>query len=237
MNPRTAPAYRVDRRPEAPAAVQRVGGARREIERRGSPRRDDGLDGVPARVEVDVGLDSIDSEAVALFTAELAAKKSGDKILLVLHQLLKAAFEWGLSPTMPTFVWPPKRKPKKKLFPPELFELLLAEAKANGADEFAFILLAGEMAMRSGELRGLCWERIDRRTGRRTIDRQIFEGQLKRPKGEKSRTFKPIPRTLVALEQIRHSRSEFVFRDDRAAPGRDATEELCSRLYRSVGVL
>lgn len=57
-------------------------------------------------------------------------------------------------------------------------------AKEEGPAEFAFFLLAGEMAMRCGELRGLCWEQIDWRTGRLTIDRHIFEEQLKQPKGD-----------------------------------------------------
>lgn len=37
-------------------------------------------------------------------------EKSGDKILLVLHQILRAAFEWGSTPQMPAFIWPPKRE-------------------------------------------------------------------------------------------------------------------------------
>lgn len=183
-------------------------------------------------------VDEIGSEDVAVFSVDLASMKSGDKVLLLLHQMLRAAFEWGLSPRMPTFIWPPKSTPKKKMFPPEFFEDLLAKAKGDSPEAFAAILLLGEMGLRTGELQGLCWVQIDWRTGRLTIDRQIANNIAKLPKGEKTRVFKPTPRTMMALRAIRHLRGDYVFADEKGNPWDECkVSRLVRRLYKSLGCL
>lgn len=184
-----------------------------------------------------IKLDQIGSEEVALFTAGLVAKKAADKILIVLYQILRAAFEWGIVSKMPTFIWPDRPTPKRNLFPPERFEELVDEAKLEGPDVLAFVLLAGEMGLRSGEIQGLWWESVNFPRGQITIERAIYENELGTTKTKESRSFKLTPRTLAALQAIRHLRGPYVFARENGRPwSADTIKRLMARLCRKLGV-
>lgn len=184
-----------------------------------------------------VKLDAIGSEEVAKFTASLVEKKAGDKVLLVLHQILRAAFEWGIVSKMPTVVFPEKTKPKRTMFPPERYEELVDQAKLEGPEVMSLILLGGEMGLRTGELQGLCWEQIDWSKGQLTIDRAIYEGEMGSTKTKEARSFKPTPRAMRALQEIRHLRAPYVFaREDGRPWSADTISRLMVRLCKKMGL-
>lgn len=182
-------------------------------------------------------LDEIGPEEVARFTSSLAPKKAGDRVLIVLYQILKAAFEWGMLRKIPAFNWPEKSPAKRNLFPPEKFEQLVLQAELEGLDFLALILLAGEAGLRTGEIQGLSWDQIDWSRGQVTIDRAIYEGHLGTTKTKEARTFRLTPRTLRALQEIRHLRGPHVLSLENGRPwSAGKIRDSVARLFERVGV-
>lgn len=187
-----------------------------------------------------VRLDRIGGEQVAKFSAHLQASLcpgSVRSVLIVLGDMLATAKEWKLLKDIPRITSPKLGEQKRNAVAPENFERVLQAAEDESVEAAALVLLAGEMAMRVGEIIGLWWSSIDFNTGIITVERNLYEGALGPPKSGKSRRFKATPRVLAALRELPRKRADFILVAEGGGPWSTCTvNRVLAKVFARAGL-
>lgn len=153
----------------------------------------------------DKRLDEIDVGAVARFRGNLIDKKLGEKrinnILLVLSKALRYALDCELITKVPKLGLFKVERPEIVAWDFEQYARLVAAAKAEGETWHVAVLLAGEAALRVGEVKELRWrEDVDMIAKTITVNRQVCNEEATTPKG---RTRRVVPMTNVLYDALR----------------------------------
>jgi integrase len=184
-------------------------------------------------------LDEIGTGEIAAFRASLVEKGLGEKrinnILAVLSKPLKYAADCELIAKAPRIGLFKVERPEIDAWDFEQYARLLASAKAEGADWYAAVCLAGEAGLRSGEVKALRWrEDVDLIAKTVTVNQQTCHGETTTPKGRTRRTI-PMTSTLErALKRLDVVRDGLVVRSFDGSAKRDgqtchAIERICRR--------
>ena len=159
-------------------------------------------------------LDKVGGEQITAVAAKMADKglKPGtiSGMLAVISGMLQRAKGWGQLKELPQITYPEKGIPVRKVLPPHDFDTILQAARKIGPEATAIILLAGQHALRIGEVMALWWDAIDFDARTLEVKRGLYEGHLGLPKNRKMRRFKVTPETLAALRALPRHRPDFV---------------------------
>jgi integrase len=187
-------------------------------------------------------LDEIDVGEVARFRASLVEKELGEKrinnILMVLSKPLKYAVDCELIAKAPKIGAFKVERPEIVAWDFAQYARLLAAAKAEGADWYAAVCLAGEAGLRIGEVKALRWrEDVDLIAKTITVNQQTCNGETTTPKGRTRRTI-PMTSTLeTALRRLETVREGFVVRDlDGSAKTDGQADHAIERVCRLAGL-
>ena len=142
----------------------------------------------------DLELEELTRERVEVWLAEVAATSSSHavwKAVGALRAILKVAVEWGRLPANPATGLKLPRPDAEAKAPAERVldagQLRAAFAAAGPTRVETMLRAAGEAGLRSGEVIGLRWDDVDLAGRRLTVRRNVWHGQVKEPKGGRSR--------------------------------------------------
>jgi integrase len=159
--------------------------------------------------------------------------------LSLLGTMLRLAVRWKRLEAMPCAV---DLIPVRRIEPPHhdatQFARLVDAARAVDWKAELVVLLGGRAGLRRGEILGLQLVDIDRDAGTITVRRQLHDGRVSAPKGDRERTV-PIPALLMAsLRRHWHARGPWVLCwDDGRHLCETTVEHLVGRAARLANVL
>ena len=162
-------------------------------------------------------LDAITNENVQRLKRALSKKapKTVNNVLTVLSTLLKAAVEWNVIDRLPCTIHLLKvPKPSASFHDFEIYERLVAGARATGPNASLIVLLGGEAGLRCGEMIALEWADLDVATRQLCVQRSSWDGHVTAPKGGRLRYIPLTVRLAKALREHRHLRSPLVLCDE-----------------------
>ncbi len=187
-------------------------------------------------------LDRIGVAEINQFRAALVAKGLSKKrinlILCVLSKPLRYAADCDLIAKAPKIGLYKVERPEIVAWEYEEYARLLVASKAEGAEWYTAVCLAGEAGLRVGEIKALRWrEDVDMIARTITVNQQSCEGETTTPKGRTRRTIPMTSTVYDALRSLVEVREGLVVRKpDGAALPDGETDHAIARICRRAGL-